>query len=77
MTDAFVHVHVDPGVAREAAESIVALDHVAAAHLVTGDYDVVAQLELDDPEAIPDVVASEIHGVPGVLDTVTNVAFEP
>jgi anthranilate phosphoribosyltransferase len=77
MTDAFVHVHVDQGVAREAAEEIAALDSVAAAHLVTGDYDVVAQLDLDDTDAIPDVVAHEIHGVTGVLDTVTNVAFEP
>ena len=77
MTDAFVHVHVDQGVAREAAESIAALDSVSAAHLVTGDYDVVAQLELEDTDGIPDVVAREIHGVTGVLDTVTNVAFEP
>jgi anthranilate phosphoribosyltransferase len=77
MTDAFVHVHVDQGVAREAAEEIAALDSVAAAHLVTGDYDVVAQLDLDDTDAIPDAVAREIHGVTGVLDTVTNVAFEP
>lgn len=77
MTDAFVHVHVDQGIAREAADEITTLDSVAAAHLVTGDYDIVAQLELEDTGEIPDVVASEIHGVTGVLDTVTNVAFEP
>ena len=77
MTDAFVHVHVDQGVAREAANGIEALDSVAIAHLVTGDYDIVAQLDLDDTNDIPDVVAREIHGVTGVLDTTTNVAFEP
>jgi anthranilate phosphoribosyltransferase len=77
MTDAFVHVHVDQGVARQAAKEITALDSVSAAHLVTGDYDIVAQLDLDDTDEIPDAVASEIHGVTGVLDTVTNVAFEP
>jgi anthranilate phosphoribosyltransferase len=77
MTDAFVHVHVDQGVAREAANEISSLDSVASAHLVTGDYDIVAQLALDDTDQIPDVVAREIHGVTGVLDTTTNVAFEP
>ncbi len=77
MTDAFVHVHVDQGVAREAANEIQALDSVASAHLVTGDYDIVAQLDLAAADEIPDVVAREIHGVTGVLDTVTNVAFEP
>jgi anthranilate phosphoribosyltransferase len=77
MTDAFVHVHVDQGVAREAAESIAAVESVSAAHLVTGDYDIVAQLDLADTDDIPEVVARDIHGVTGVLDTVTNVAFEP
>jgi DNA-binding Lrp family transcriptional regulator len=77
MTDAFVHVHVDQGVAREAASEIGALDNVANAHLVTGDYDIVVQLDLGDTDEIPDVVAREIHGVTGVLDTVTNVAFDP
>jgi len=77
MTDAFVHVHVDQGVAREAANEIGSLDSVASAHLVTGDYDIVAQLALGDTDEIPDVVAREIHGVTGVLDTTTNVAFEP
>ncbi|MFB6167521.1 MAG: Lrp/AsnC family transcriptional regulator [Haloferacaceae archaeon] len=77
MTDAFVHVHVDQGVAREAANEIATLDSVSAAHLVTGDYDIIVQIDLDDTDEIPDVVAREIHGVAGVLDTVTNVAFEP
>lgn len=77
MTDAFVHVHVDQGVAREAAGEIGALDSVASAHLVTGNYDIVVQLDLEDTDEIPDVVAREIHSVSGVLDTVTNVAFEP
>lgn len=77
MTDAFVHVHADQGVAREAANEMEALDSVASAHLVTGDYDIVAQLALDDTDEIPDVVAREIHAVTGVLETTTNVAFEP
>ena len=77
MAHAFVHVHVDPGQAREAAQSIDHLDSVGAAHLVTGDYDVIARLDLDDTDEIPDAVANEIHGVAGVIDTVTNVAFEP
>jgi hypothetical protein len=34
-------------------------------------------LELDDPNDLPNVVADEIHSVTGVVDTVTNVAFEP
>jgi anthranilate phosphoribosyltransferase len=77
MTQAYVHVVVDPGAARQAAERIDDIEAVSAAHLVTGEYDVIAQVSVDDADAIPDVVAEEIHGVTGVLDTVTSVAFEP
>lgn len=77
MTDAYVNVAVAAGAASEAARRIDALDSVSAAHLVTGEYDIVAQLDLSDADQIPTVVADEIHAVDGVADTVTNVAFEP
>ena len=77
MTDAYVHVIVDAGSASEAARQIDAIDAVAAAHLVTGEYDVVAQLDLASTDEVPTVVADEIHAVDGVADTVTSVAFEP
>lgn len=77
MTDAYVNVVVDAGSASEAAREIAAIDAVARTHLVTGEHDVVAQLEVGGADEIPTVVADEIHAVDGVADTVTNVAFEP
>lgn len=76
MTDAFVHVYIDAGSVRQAAETIEAIDAVDSVHVVTGDYDLVVQLDLDDPDDLPDVVATEIHPVAGVIDTVTNVAYD-
>jgi anthranilate phosphoribosyltransferase len=75
MTDAFVHVVVDPGAVARAAAAIDDLDQVGSVHLVTGDHDLVVQLDLDEPGSLPQVVAEEIHGVTGVIDTVTNVAY--
>lgn len=77
MTDAYVNVVVDAGAVSQAAREIADLDEVSQVHVVTGEYDVVAQLELDDPNDLPIVVADEIHSVAGVIDTITNVAFEP
>jgi len=77
MTDAFVNVMVQPGAVSAAAREIGQVDAVERVHVVTGDHDVVAQLELTDDENLPDVVADEIHPVTGVVDTVTNVAFDP
>jgi len=42
---------------------------------VTGEYDIIAFVSTDEND-IPHVVAHEIHDVPGVIDTVTNVAYE-
>jgi len=77
MTNAYVNAIVDPGAVTKAANEIADLGAVDTVHVVTGQYDIVAQLELDDPNDLPNVVADEIHSVTGVVDTVTNVAFEP
>lgn len=77
MTDAYVHILADPGAVTNAATEIGELDAVGTVHVVTGEYDIIAQLELDDPDALPTVVAEDIHAVSGVIDTVTNVAFTP
>lgn len=77
MTDAYVNITVDPGAVSAAADAIGDIDAVDAVHVVTGDYDLIAQLSLDDPDDLPHVVADEVHAVTGVVDTVTNVAFEP
>lgn len=77
MTHAYVNVILDAGTVSEAAREIAASDAVSAAHVVTGEYDIIAQLELDDRGDLPDVVLEEIHSVAGVVNTVTNVAFEP
>lgn len=77
MTDAYVHVIVEPGAVSNVVEEVSSFDFVTAAHTVTGDFDVIAQVELDSKDDIADAVAGDIHSVSGVLDTVTNVAFEP
>lgn len=77
MTDAYVNVIVDAGAVSNAATDIESLDAVTAVHVVTGEYDIIAQLDLDDHTDLPNIVANDIHSVTGVIDTVTNVAFEP
>lgn len=77
MTDAYVNIVVDAGAVSAAAAEIAAIEQVDTVHVVTGTHDIVARVELDDPDELPHVVADEIHTVTGVADTVTNVAFEP
>lgn len=77
MTDAYVNIIVDAGAVSAAADAIADVDAVEAVHVVTGEHDIVARLALEDRNELPRVVADEIHPVTGVVDTVTNVAFDP
>jgi DNA-binding Lrp family transcriptional regulator len=43
---------------------------------VTGPYDVIAVLEATDINRISDIVADEIHSLPGVVRTTTCVSLE-
>lgn len=75
MTDAFVNVMVEPGAVQEAAEAIAESGTVSSVHLVTGETDLIVQLDLDSKNDIARVVTEEIHSVTGVFDTETSVAF--
>lgn len=75
MTDAYVHVMVEPGAVQQAARAIAESDSVADVHMVTGETDLVVQLDLDSKDDIAAVVTEEIHSVTGVFDTETSVAF--
>lgn len=75
MTDAYVHVMVEPGAVQQAATAIAESDAVAEVHMVTGEADLVVQLDLDSKDDIATVVTEEIHSVTGVFDTETSVAF--
>lgn len=77
MTDAFVHVITEPSGLAETADSIAQGDHVEEVYMVTGEHDIVALLDLDSKDDIAAAVTDEIHTVSGVVETVTNVAFEP
>jgi anthranilate phosphoribosyltransferase len=48
-TDAFVHITVAAGETAPTASAVTDVERVRTAHVVTGDYDIVAQLDLDDP----------------------------
>jgi anthranilate phosphoribosyltransferase len=74
MVDAFVNVTVGEDAEPEpVAAAVAAIEGVAAAHHVRGEYDVVAELDLEDPDSLQRVVTGEIRGHAAVRDTTTVV----
>ena len=52
------------------------VEGVAEVYTVTGEWDFVAILRLRDTEQLAGVVTGKISGLPGVVNTLTMVAFE-
>ena len=77
MTDAFVHMTAGSTSAQHAAREVAERDEVSDAYVVTGEYDVIALVDLDDPNDLPEVVVERRQDCLPVEDTHTSVAYEP
>ena len=70
---AFVLIEVLPGKAREVAKSIATLEGVESSYSVTGPYDVIVTLKVDDLKTLGELVSEKIQIVDGVATTFTCV----
>jgi DNA-binding Lrp family transcriptional regulator len=52
------------------------LDGVAEAWSVTGEWDFVAVVRVDEQEQLADVITNKLARLPGIVKTYTMVAFE-
>ena len=68
---AFVLVQTLPGRVRAIVEEIERIKSVRQVDTVTGPYDIVVRLEVDDLQQINPVVAGAIGGLKGVTRTTT------
>ncbi|MUV90250.1 Lrp/AsnC family transcriptional regulator [Halapricum sp. CBA1109] len=76
MVVAYVMVKAHTSEADRLKESIEALDGVLDAHIVAGDIDLIAKVEVDSPAAVKDVAATRIQAIDGVEDTQTYIAMD-
>lgn len=77
MTDAYVLITAEPRSVMHAAAEVEEIDEVSTVHVVTGEYDLIAQIELDEPDDLPTVVTEKIREAPPIRSTYTVVAYEP
>lgn len=75
MVTAIVLIHVEADKIPDAAQRIADLPGVDQVYSCAGDVDLVAITHSTDHEGIADLVPGHISRVPGVLRTVTHIAF--
>ena len=76
MTHAIVLIQAERSVLGTLGGELAAIDGVAEAYSVTGDWDFVAVLRLREADQLAQVVAGGISQLGGVVRTQTMVAFE-
>jgi DNA-binding Lrp family transcriptional regulator len=76
MVRAYVTVKVHSGDADRIRENIAAVEGVGRAHIVAGDIDLIAVVDVDSPAAVKDVAATHVQNIEGVADTQTYIAME-
>ena len=72
-TKAFILIEVQVGRANTVAHSLRSLPEVASADVVTGDFDIIASIEVSDMAAMADLVTSQMQSIRGVIKTITCV----
>lgn len=72
---AYVFIATIQGDARPVVEKIRAIQGVKEADALWGPFDAVAVVEVDDAQALIDLVEVQIRGIPGVTSTDTRIAF--
>lgn len=73
---AYIMVKAFTGDADRMREEIARIDGVTSVHIVAGDVDLIATVEVDSPAAVKDIAATKIQNLDGVENTRTYIAMD-
>jgi len=76
MVRAYVLISASPGKAIEVANKLARQDGVIQADAITGEYDVIAQVQADDVAGVGALIVEKVQRVDGVFKTVTCLAVQ-
>ena len=76
MVHAFVMIETGPGESEGLLRTIRELDAVAEAHVVAGEYDIVAEATAPEVDKLLSTASTRIRGLESVVDTETYIAMD-
>ena len=76
MVRAYVLISTQPGKAMDVVSRMTGQPGIVQSDAITGEYDVIAQVEADDIAGIGRLVVERVQGASGVLKTITCLAVQ-
>lgn len=76
MVTAYVMIKANTGEADRLRDSVEEIEGVESAHIVAGDVDIIAKLDVDSPARVKEIAADGVQGISGVEDTQTYIAMD-
>ncbi len=74
MVEAYVLMTCETGSIQSIVDEMESFEEVNEVTAVTGDYDVIAKLAVEEVDELLKIVAGKIHGIAGVGDTTTCIS---
>lgn len=70
-TRAYILIETAVGKTNDVSAALKEMDMMKSVDTVTGPWDIIAVAEADDLPSIGDLISDGMHGVPGIVKTVT------
>ena len=75
MVTAYIMIKANTGEADRLLSAVTNMKGVADAHIVAGDVDLIARVEVDSPADVKTIAADQIQTINGVESTRTYIAM--
>ncbi len=76
MVHAFIMVKTAAGKSEGLLDSIREIEAVTDAHIVAGNYDIIAEVDVEEVYEVLKAVSSDIQSLDGITDTKTYIAMD-
>jgi DNA-binding Lrp family transcriptional regulator len=76
MVHAYVMVKTAAGQSGDLLSTVTGVGSIREAHIVAGEYDIIAEIEAEEVYGVLQSVSSTLGGVDGIEDTKTYVALD-
>ncbi|MGB0847309.1 MAG: Lrp/AsnC family transcriptional regulator [Thiolinea sp.] len=76
MVTSIVLINTERGSVNEVAEQIAGMEGVSEVYSVSGNYDLIAIIRVQDNDALANLVTTHLRGIDAITQTETMLAFK-